>query len=459
MRTANLSVVVLLLGACVAQPELERARRRPIVGGQAEDGYPAVGILALAYGQCTATLVAPRVVVSAKHCLSGELPEEIEFLTGRRGDHSSGRGIALFYRGGLEGEGNLPDRFVDEYTDVFAMALDRAPPIEPAPYRRTPVGEAFEREPGFIVGYGLTAAEGGSSGEKRSGPVTISDVQQNHPIIVTSRAGGEATGCWGDSGGPLFSDGQVTGVMTYFQNVDRPCDAGGRYLQLGAFADLVDDALRAAEEDGGGEREDPARQGGYENDDSCEWADDGVCDEPDICPAGTDTTDCMDGWYECDEGYCVVDDGYCDEDLSCCSYDDDCDVDWGGDEWDCDGGYCVDGDGYCDEDLSCCSFDEDCDGDWDDDDWECDEGGYCVGGDGYCDEDLSCCSYDSDCGGWDGYDEEAEDEVCYCDDQCTANGDCCAGCWDGDGDDDDDDEWECFCDEDCWDYGDCCYDC
>ncbi|MBI2893509.1 MAG: trypsin-like serine protease, partial [Deltaproteobacteria bacterium] len=268
MRKALL--LALALGACVADEGFERARRRPIVGGQAEAGYPAVGMVDLGGAACTGTLIAPRVVISAKHCLSeGMQPEDIEFRTGRLGDVSSGRGIALFYEGGLDGEGhgegNLPDGFVNEYTDFFAMTLDRAPPIEPAPYRRTPIGQDRNRQPGFIVGYGLTAAEGGTSGEKRSGPATISAVQQNHPIIVTSRAADEATGCWGDSGGPLFSDGQVAGVMTYFENVERPCDAGGRYIQVGEFADLIDQAIRAAEQDGGEDgRRDDGGGGGRE---------------------------------------------------------------------------------------------------------------------------------------------------------------------------------------------------
>jgi hypothetical protein len=41
-------------------------------------------------------------------------------------------------------------------------------------------------------GYGLTVAENGTSGERSGGDDP--DVQQNHPIIVTSRAHGEATG-------------------------------------------------------------------------------------------------------------------------------------------------------------------------------------------------------------------------------------------------------------------------
>lgn len=73
--------------------------------------------------------------------------------------------------------------------------------------------------------------------------------------------------------------------------------------------------------------------------DSCQYAFDGVCDEPDVCPAGTDTTDCSggggggggggtceSGWESCDGGcmpsgaVCCFDGAhYCNGGEECCS--------------------------------------------------------------------------------------------------------------------------------------------
>lgn len=178
---------------------------------------------------------------------------------------------------------------------------------------------------------------------------------------------------------------------------------------------------------------------------SCNWINDGVCDEPDLCPVGTDTSDCDD------------------DEVDCCAADDPCD--WGGDGvCHCDGDYdwdatdcAVDNDScryardnvcdepqYCDYgtdttdcelELECCVAGDPCD--WDDDDY-CDCGGEftwddsdCGGGTGddacrwaldeVCDEphdcaygtDSSdcagaCCSASDPCG-W------ADDQVCDCD--------------------------------------------
>src|SRR6185503_17766012 len=89
---------------------------------------------------CAATLVAPRVVVTVKSCvLAATRAEEIEFLLGPRIDASSipvARGIGFFLHGGLPVQvGEIPD----EYLNLFALALDRDPGVEPLPARTRPM--------------------------------------------------------------------------------------------------------------------------------------------------------------------------------------------------------------------------------------------------------------------------------------------------------------------------------
>ena len=63
-----LPLTLCLLGAC--DPVVGR-RELPILNGNDDPGHPAVGAFAGPPGPCTATLVGPRTVLLAAHCLVG----------------------------------------------------------------------------------------------------------------------------------------------------------------------------------------------------------------------------------------------------------------------------------------------------------------------------------------------------------------------------------------------------
>lgn len=63
--------------------------------------------------------------------------------------------------------------------------------------------------------------------------------------------------------------------------------------------------------------------------DSCQYANDGECDEPDPCPEGTDTTDCAGSGVLCDDTCEYAGDGACDDggfgsESDVCEYGTDC---------------------------------------------------------------------------------------------------------------------------------------
>jgi hypothetical protein len=208
----------------------------------------------------------------------------------------------------------------------------------------------------------------------------------------------------------------------------------------------------------------------------CPYADDGFCDEPNICPPGTDPDCCADlkngvceemdsggtcptgsDWHDC--GYCpasLSNDGFCDEPDVCPSgTDNDCcatrkdgvceeqskggDCLDGSDSYDC--GYCPEGwaaDGICDEPADCPEGSDGADCCANFGDGVCDEmsaGGRCTAnsdwfdcgycfpgwvGDGFCDEvqQGGSCPHNTDpedcCATWD-------DDIC---EEPSAEGEC-----------------------------------
>src|SRR5262245_29061728 len=87
MKGTHLNLALLVgLGGCVAgQSEsiddtfsLDDIKAEQ--GGFSDSGHKAVGLLDLGGGFCSATLVAPDVVVTAAHCVAGQQP--VAFYTG-----------------------------------------------------------------------------------------------------------------------------------------------------------------------------------------------------------------------------------------------------------------------------------------------------------------------------------------------------------------------------------------
>lgn len=406
MRRLLLSIPVLLWG-CPADEGFP-AKECGIVGGRDEAAFGAVGLVVTPEGTCTGTLVAPRVVVTAQHCFSPDMrPEEVGFVTGRLADRLEAAGVELFYLGDfveMEGEDGNNWWWIDTEWDFAVIALDHDPTVEPLPYRASAVSANEEGSAVDIVGYGTTALGAEDSGRKRSGSATLSWVGPDW--LETERRNGEASGCYGDSGGPLFLDGEVVGIFSYFVDLDQVCEAGGQYVRIDRFTDLIDQAI------------DAAAAFDYVDNDSCPTAQDGICDDGSACYPGTDATDCGDPGDDGEDpgdgggggGACACDDA-CGARGDCCA---DC-----GDVGACDAGYCAPGDGFCDEDMACCASDADCATDGGDDEGEdpgvdprgdggqvdprddgqpgaCDAG-LCEAGDGWCDEDQACCLDDPDC--------------------------------------------------------------
>jgi len=156
----------------------------PIVGGSDDAGDPAVVDLEIAGGQCSGVVVAPRVVVTAAHCIAN-------------GPGTAGDAIVVevwvdrYYDGGVD-------------HDLAALRLDRDAGVTPLAIAAPQLGAVR------LVGFGATAPNG-PRGTRHAIETQIIDVAPR-----SARAGGAGmTTCTGDSGGAAIDpNGALVGVIS-----------------------------------------------------------------------------------------------------------------------------------------------------------------------------------------------------------------------------------------------------
>jgi secreted trypsin-like serine protease len=293
-RIIALGLVLVPLTACVAETDSEAAGSDIIGGVEASSAkLDAIGSLGTknSGGEfeffCTATLIGPKAVLTAKHCATADPTEEprlayekVFFAVGADSKAPKQVVEAVDVLLAPLGEGG----FVKFGSDVAVYILaEPMADVEPMPYldahlKVEEVGKKFT-----AVGYGVRDTDR-SSGERRAGTLTLQAVegQPIHVLFPTKEAliahmaqyetpewiesnqdrltefydftllpGHEAYAgmgpydaqpCTGDSGGPLVAnlDGKLTVVAVVsgsFKGRTYPCStAGEAYATLGESA-------------------------------------------------------------------------------------------------------------------------------------------------------------------------------------------------------------------------------
>lgn len=245
MAGPKANVSVSLRASIERGPILFGLQTQYIYKGLETDDYKQVGsILYDGMIHCTATLVAPRTILTAAHCIAGFESQirqkRFKFALGRKvsepdqvfqieaADYPRDKTSGYFY-----------DPINNHADDIAVAYLASVAGITPVPvHGGTPGWAAFQSEKLLFVGYGYDGADTNSAGVKRHASWSIGQVGQRK---ISWQTNGAST-CALDSGGPAFrGNGDLLVAVTSMGSSD--CTTGIN-TRVDAFAAWLNGKLR-----------------------------------------------------------------------------------------------------------------------------------------------------------------------------------------------------------------------
>lgn len=273
-------VAIAALASCDGAPSA-RTHVAAILDGAPSDEDPfAVGLVTSDHIYCSATLVAPRVVLTAAHCLRQHPPERVFFGAARELG-----GVDLEIRHTRE-EASYDGVSFDG--DLAAVVLDSDAPDAPIALPGAPLDHAQLVDlPVRIIGFGATSQ--GGFGRKHAGLTRIESVAPRSFGLARD----PARTCTGDSGGPAVADlGGREVLVGITSNGDAACMEVANDTRIDAYLGFIERILAAT-------RPASVPVGGLcLSDDACEA---GTCITPEDAPRTPYCTRPCDGASGCPE--------------------------------------------------------------------------------------------------------------------------------------------------------------
>ena len=219
-----------------------------IIGGTRTTAYPAVmalfaGDLQSGAGSlCTASLIAPRVLITAAHCVSAEeVGPAADFIVFTGADFNQGSGRTLAVSAVMH-DPAFSTAHLNAGHDIGAVILASPLSTPPVAVNRAVDPTKLLGQAVRLVGYGASnGAQQTGAGIKRTTTTTLKGADARLLKLGDSQHGT----CQGDSGGPAFmSIGGIQTLVGVTSFGQAGCADGGFDTRIDRYGSFIDAALQ-----------------------------------------------------------------------------------------------------------------------------------------------------------------------------------------------------------------------
>jgi hypothetical protein len=258
-RAPSIATALAIALAGCGEPEPVAASPAGIIGGSPDSSDPAV-VLLVSYSPdqtvlatCTATLVAPDVLLTAAHCVDPATHPGYGFGAFAGPDASAHPTVATLLPHLTAAAQIHPHPDYDPappfYADIGVVVLEAPLGAAPLPIARA-LDASIVGAAARIVGYGQLVY-GQYNAEKHQATTVVDALGAVDTVVVGDE---QRRGCIGDSGGPALVelDGveTIVGVDSYTETTG--CIEPAHYRRTDHFTDFIDAFVPPTSDGGGG---------------------------------------------------------------------------------------------------------------------------------------------------------------------------------------------------------------